>query len=138
MKDIYVHETKVYIKLKDGNQIFMPQEGRRMYQYGNIPENQNLEINGEENSFNFLTTAMACPNDVTSFRHRKYIYVCIDCMIRSYKRVYKSQIDRILILHRYTKIKKPRMEWLKKDLDFYTYSQLIFDREQELRRMLTE
>lgn len=138
MKDIYTYKIEVYVNLKNGDNIFVPQRWRSAYQYGNMPKNQEVKISGEDNCFNYLKTFMLCPNDVTFFRHREYIFVRIDSPIRNFKKVYKSQIDSVLVSYYYTKIEEPRMEYLKNDLGFYTYSQLIFDREQDLKEMLIE
>lgn len=135
MKDIYINETEVYVNLKNGEQILVSQGGRSMYQYGDMPENRDVKISGEDNGFKYLKTFMIYPYGITLFKHREYFYVLTK---GNYKKIYKSQIDNILILYRYTKIEKPRMEWVKKDLDFYTYSQLVFDREQDLKEMLIE
>lgn len=35
-------------------------------------------------------------------------------------------------------IDNPKIEWLEKDLGFKGYSELVFDREQELKAMLLQ
>ena len=50
--------------------------------------------------------------------------------------VYKDELEAFEIKHIYEVVENPIIEQLEKDLGFKGYSQLVFDREQELKNML--
>ena len=50
--------------------------------------------------------------------------------------VYKDSLKAVEIEHVYKIVDNPRIEWLDKDLGFKGYSELVFDREQELKSMM--
>ena len=70
-------------------------------------------------------------DDTTLFTQRKYL---------NYEnltgKVYEDDFDYLEVMSKYTVIDNPRIELLQKDLGFKGYSELVFDREQELKRMM--
>ena len=55
-----------------------------------------------------------------------------------YIKVFIDDVESILIKTIYDVVDNPRIDWLRNDLGFKGYSELIFDREQELRNMIKE
>ena len=50
--------------------------------------------------------------------------------------VYKDSLKAVEIHHIYEVVDNPIIEYLEKDLGFKGYSELVFDREQELKNMM--
>ena len=50
--------------------------------------------------------------------------------------VYKDSLKAVEIHHIYEVVDNPTIEYLEKDLGFKGYSELVFDREQELKNMM--
>lgn len=65
---------------------------------------------------------------------RKRIYVDLFPLANGI--VYKDQLEAFDVEHVYETVENPIIEYLQKDLGFKGYSQLVFDREQELKNML--
>jgi len=121
--------------LKNGKKIISNSDernGRYVYLY-NYKPNNNIE---EIKRFKELLVKMGYIEEfngyTTKFSKRKYI----DDYHYFKIRLYEDEFDYITIQHIYKTIEKPDIKQLIKDLDFYKYSELVFDRERELREML--
>jgi len=68
----------------------------------------------------------------TKFKNRIYIN---DYDIAR-KRIYRDELVKLTIEHTYKKVENPSIKDLQEDLGFNNYSELVFDREQELRKMM--
>lgn len=73
----------------------------------------------------------------------KRIYVSDDGWLAPWylegtERLYKDELISFYVVDEYDVVKKPSNDKLRKDLNFYDYTQLIFDRERELKSILTD
>lgn len=128
MKQVYTIDSKTKIFLKDGTKIEESSYwcSRDYYHYGIVPKNEEHIYNYEE----FIKEYSLC-SDNTLFKKREYInYSCFG------KRVYKEDFDKAVVIIIYKIVEEPRIDWLQNDLNFNEYSELVFNRENELRKML--
>lgn len=144
MKAVYTHEVIIRLKI-DGEWIVLKPAyhsmfSRSVYEYGEVPLDHyevNLEDVDKDVMFKEVIKLGYYPEDFcgskTLFKKRIYVY------LYDYDtRIYKDKLGGIQVEHKYYIAKNPNIEWLKKDLRFNGYSQLVFDREQELKKMLEE
>lgn len=108
---------------------------RPRYYYGVVPEDTTDVFDDKEIVFEKLMEKLGYvpeyKGEKTLFKKREYI--------NEYGydgRIYKDKLVSFEISHTYTVIDNPRIEWLENDLGFKGYSELIFDREQELKSMM--
>ena len=81
---------------------------------------------------------MSLPIRQTLFRKRLYIYDYTLGDSDFGQRIYKDEVKSFVVRYNYKIITNPSIKRLQSDLDFYTYSQLVFDREHELKGMLNK
>ena len=110
---------------------------RPIYYYGEVPEDSEDIFDNKETVFEKLIEKLEfVPKYIiekTLFKKREYINV-----YGFNGRIYKDKLVSFKISHTYTTIDNPRIEWLENDLGFKGYSELVFDREQELKSMMTK
>lgn len=135
MKAVYTTYIELMILLKDGNKHHFHSDnmffGRNYYLYGIVPKCEEIELTIDEfieeygifhvrSGRNFLKRRM-----YEVFRGRPYD-----------KKIYRDEIDKIIVKKGCKVIENPKIEWLKQDLGFKGYSELVFDREQELKKIM--
>ena len=129
IKQVYIQNDRVDIFLKDGSKIKSTPYyygGRQHYSYGNVPDD-------EQHTYDFdsFIRVYNMHTDKTLFKKREYInYSFIG------KRIYKENFDKTVITLEYKVEDEPRIDWLQNDLKFNKYSELVFDREHELKSMM--
>lgn len=147
MRTVYTHNVEWRIYLLDGSVIktnpFYSSYHRSVYKYGEKPENKieehcvkELDNKAEQaRIFEDLIRAMGFEEGYHGHRTRftKRLYLESGCFG---KKIFMDQLIGWEIRDIYQTIENPSMSLLQKDLRFKEYSQLIFDREQELRSML--
>ena len=137
MKTIYIHNVIVKLNI-NGEWVDVTRgiSGRSCYQYGEIPENYIEKYDNEETVFKDLAKRVGYTDNFegnkTFWRKRLYL----ELFPIGNGIVYKDSLKAVKIEHIYKVIDNPRIEWLEQDLGFKGYSELIFDREQELKEML--
>lgn len=129
-KQVYIQKTRVEIFLKDGTKINTTPYyygGSQYYSYGCLPNDEQYEY-----GFDKFTKVFSLLIDKTLFRKREYVnYSWIG------KRIYKENFDKAVITIEYKVVDEPRIDWLQK-LGFNLYSELVFNRENELRKLLVK
>ena len=141
MKAVYIKTTTIEITLTNGQTIFKndykPSDfTRSLYQYGEVPNEKIIEFDNSYEPLDNLALLMLKPIYQTLFKKRSYIYD-YDNEDRLY-RIYEDTIKSFVVKNNYKIITNPSINRLQSDLDFYTYSQLVFDRERELKGMLNK
>ena len=111
-------------------------DGRYVYLYGEVPENRVEEFKNKDTVFSELIKRSGYIEDFTGYKTfwRKRVYVNLFPLANGI--VYKDELEAFEIEHIYEVVENPIIEQLEKDLGFKGYSQLVFDREQELKNML--
>lgn len=135
MKAVYHTEIHFLITLKSGQTIKNHNHHYLTYyhyKYGELPENQTIEYNNPETVFNDLRQALGYnlnyPTDKTLFTKRNYIN---DYEIG--QRIYEDELLSFKVIHKYIPHTKLKTKELFDKLTFEDYTQLVFDREQELQ-----
>lgn len=129
MKVVFKAKNKYIFHLKDGTTVESKyQFGRSIYQYDEVPQDKTIIYKTwEEVRKNTLYHWF----DTTLFSRRKYLNY--DNLPR---KVYEDEFDYLEINISYKIVDNPNIKMLQEDLGFKGYSELVFDREQELRRMM--
>ena len=132
MKTIYINDLYYQITLKDNTSIRSYSCGTPMYQYGELPEVNKKEYSGEDVFYDLANKLHdnILKNLITG---REYIYNYIFD-----RKIYKDEVKSFEEINCYKKVDKPKISKLQNDLGFYKYSELVFDREMELKNMLIQ
>lgn len=147
MRTVYTHDVEWRIYLLDGSVIkknpFRNSYSRLVYKYGEKPENKIEEHcvkkldNKDEQSrvFEELIRTMQFETEYhghhTLFKKRLFLESGWFG-----KKIFMDQLIGWEIRDIYQTVENPDLFLLQRDLRFKEYSQLIFDREQELRSIL--
>ena len=135
MKSVY--HTEVYFKLtlktgetvKDYNKYYTTYY---RYNYGELPETSVDEYNNSDTVFDDLRRILGyntdCPSEKTIFTKRNFIN---DYNFN--QRIYEDELLSFKIIKKYIPHKNLGAKELREKLTFQDYSQLLFDREQELK-----
>ena len=132
MKTIYVNDFYYLIVFKDNTRIRSNCNGIPMYQYGELPEMSKTEYSGE-NVFYELVNQLHISAFKNLLTGREYIFD-----YRFDRKIYKDKLKSFEVINHYKDINKPVISKLQDDLGFYKYSELVFDRQQELMSMLSK
>lgn len=104
----------------------------KTYNYGELPETETKEFNNPDTVFKDLLKILGYSNSYTGhktlFRKRQYID---EYDFDRY--IYKDELVSFKVITKYIPYKYLSVETLQKRLTFEDYSQLVFDREQELK-----
>lgn len=130
MKTIYINDFYYMLTFNDNTCIRSFFNGRPIYQYGELPEIKRKEYN-DKNAFYELANLLNTPIHRKFLTGREYIN---DCCFN--KIIFKDDLKSFEAINDYKIIEKPNISHLENDLGFYKYSELVFDREMELRTML--
>ena len=136
MKAVYIHDINVKLNI---NGVWVEVEktrGRCCYKYGEVPEDYVEKYDNEETVFEDLVKRIGYIDD---FKGEKTFWkkrVYLDLSPIGAGIVYKDSLKSVEIEHIYRVEDNPRIEWLEQDLGFKGYSELVFDREQELKSMM--
>lgn len=149
MRTVYTHNRQWRIYFKDGSVIkaslLRDSHNRLAYSYGEKPVNRIEEHcvktvddkNEQARIFEELIQKMGFEKGYHGhkswFKKRPYLE-----NIWFGKKIFRDEIIGWEIWDTYQTVENPEMCFLQKDLSFNEYSQLIFDREQELRSMFHE
>ena len=136
MKAVYIHKIYLHLKINGIWKYADSIDGRYIYFYGEVPEDKVEKFQNKDTIFSELIKRSGYIDDFTGYKTfwRKRLY--IDLFPLASGRVYADELEEFEIEHAYEIVENPIIEQLEKDLGFKGYSQLIFDREQELKNML--
>ena len=136
MKAVYIHKKYLYLKINGIWKYADSVGGRYVYLYGELPENRVEEFRNKDTVFSELIKRSGYIEDFIGYKTlwRKRFYVDLFPLANGI--VYKDELEAFEIKHIYEGVENPIIELLEKDLGFKGYSQLVFDREQELKNML--
>lgn len=135
MKGVYTTYIELKVLLKNGREHGFHSDnmfGRNCYLYGEIPECKEIKLTLSE-YIDMDNRLFHVKSGRTFFKRRMYE------IFHSYPnniRIYSDEIDSIVIKKGCKLVENPRIEWLEKDLGFKGYSELVFDREQELKKLM--
>ena len=138
MKAVYIH--KIITKLNiNGEWETVDNKfigGRYIYKYGEIPENYTEKFDNEKTVFYDFAKRIGYTDDFKGSKTfwKKRVY--LDLFPLGKGIVYKDSLKAVEIHHIYEVVDNPIIEYLEKDLGFKGYSELVFDREQELKNMM--
>lgn len=138
MKAVYTHKINVRLNI-NGKWVKAEETSSHCrYQYGEVPENYIEKYDNEETVFEDLAKRIGYidgfKGEKTFWRKRVYLELFpIGVGI-----VYKDSLKAVEIEHIYKVEDNPRIDWLESDLGFKGYSELVFDREQELKSMMVK
>lgn len=141
MKAVYIHKTNVRLNI-NGEWVkvenVMGIGSRYIYLYGEVPQNYIEKYDNEETVFEDLAKRIGYVKGFNGYKTfwKKRIYLDLFPMCRGI--VYKDSLKAVEIEHVYKIEDNPRIEWLEQDLGFKGYSELVFDREQELKSMMVK
>ena len=138
MKAVYIH--KIITKLNINGEWETVDDkfigGRYLYKYGEIPENYAEKFDNEKTVFYDFAKRIGYTDDFKGLKTfwKKRVY--LDLFPLGKGIVYKDSLKAVEIHHIYEVVDNPIIEYLEKDLGFKGYSELVFDREQELKNMM--
>jgi hypothetical protein len=140
MKQLYTIDTITSnLYLNNGRSKIVNRElsilGRYSYQYGEVPDDKIIEYSDWDSMLKGIGYINEFKGLVTKFKKRIYINE------RHYNlgKIYKDEFQKLVIETKYKIIKAnryPSIEMLERDLGFMKYSELVFDRENELKKMM--
>lgn len=136
MKKVYIHKTIIKLNINGEWETVNNTDGRYMYKYGEVPENYTEKFDNEETVFYELAKKTGYMDNFKGSKTfwKKRVY--LDLFPLKPGIVYKDSLKAVEIHHIYEIVDNPIIEFLKKDLGFKGYSELVFDREQELKSMM--
>lgn len=130
MKAVYIHKIRLHLKVNGIWKRAQKFYAGYTYLYGEVPENTVDKFANKDAEFSELIKFCGYTDSCKTF-WRKRIYIPV-----ANKRIYKDELEDLEMEHIYTIVENPTIEKLERDLGFKGYSQLVFDREQELKKML--
>lgn len=138
MKAVYIKKTKLKLNI-NGEWIYAKETDgirRYIYHYGEAPENHSEKYYTEESVFNDLISRIGYENGFEGYKtfFTKRLYINLFPLKQGI--VYKDSLKAFEVEHIYEIVENPKIKWLEEDLGFKGYSELVFDREQELRSMM--
>lgn len=136
MKCVYkVNKLEAKVFLTSGKTIICNgHRGRCCYTYGEMPENKYEEFidNAWEKIIEFIGYKNGYYGEKTMFRKRSYLHhYCI-----TNEPIYQDEVCKFTIKTIYEEVENPIIKYLQQDLGFKGYSELVFDREQELKNLI--
>lgn len=136
MKSVYIHKIITELNINEEWKTVNNIGGRYKYFYGEVPENYTEKFDNEETAFYELAKKAGYIGDFKGSKTfwKKRVY--LDLFPLGNGIVYKDSLKAVEINHIYEVVDNPIIEYLEKDLGFKGYSELVFDREQELKRMM--
>lgn len=142
-REIYTHNRYIKYFLINGTIGQITRSGELRYFYGEVPQD-NYEYYDKNNTIELFDVLLRTTNYFFSINQTligKRIYVSNDdwfapWCLEGAERLYKDELISFYVVDEYDIVEKPSNQKLKKDLNFYDYTQLIFDREQQLKEML--
>ena len=136
MKAVYIHKIYLHLKINGIWKYADSIDGRYIYCYGEVPEYRVDKFENKDTIFSDLIKRIGYIDDFTGHKTfwRKRVYVDLFPLANGI--VYKDELEAFEIEHIYEVVENPIIEQLKRNLGFKGYSQLVFDREQELKNML--
>ena len=136
MKAVYIHKIFLYLKINGIWKYADTNGGQYIYLYGEVPENTIEKFTNKNTVFSELVKQSGYIDDFTGHKTfwRKRFY--IDLFPLASGIVYKDELEAFEVEHIYEIVENPIIQKLEEDLGFKGYSQLVFDREQELKNML--
>lgn len=136
MKAVYIHKIKTKLNINGEWKTVDNIGGRYKYQYGEVPENYTEKYDNKETVFDELKRRLGYVDGSDELKTfwKKRVY--LDLFPLGKGIVYKDSLKVVEIHHIYEVVDNPIIEYLEKDLGFKGYSELVFDREQELKNMM--
>lgn len=135
MRVVYIEKIYDQVKIKSNKPCeirtveIQHSYGRPRYNYGDLPKNYAEELGeGREGYFNLILSRCYW-RDHTFFRDRDYLGS------NNGIRIYEDEFISAKRFYEYKVVDNPIIKYLEEDLGFEGYSELVFDREQELKKL---
>lgn len=144
-RKIYTCDHYIKYLLVDGTIGKITRSGELRYFYGEVPQD-NYEYYDKNNTielFDALLRTVGYYFSINQTLIGKRIYISNDSWLSPWylegaEKLYKDELVGFYVADEYDIVEKPSNQKLKKELNFYDYTQLIFDRERELKSTLTD
>lgn len=140
LKAVYIKKKELNLNI-NGEWIYAKEtEGirRYIYHYGEVPENYVEKYYNEETVFRDLANKVGYQDDFEGYKTLFDKKLRLDLFPLKQGIVYKDALKAFEVEHIYEIVENPEIKWLEEDLGFKGYSELVFDREQELKSMMTK
>ena len=143
MKAVYIRKFEIEIILNDDKKIVIKSDflsGRSTYSYGEVPDKQSksFSIYGEyNNDMKNLCDKyhVLLEHYVSGFIKKKH-HLRIRSSYCDWTNIPMNNIKSANVIWYCKVVDNPKIKWLEEDLGFKGYSELVFDREQELKALL--
>ena len=143
MKAVYKKKTEIEIVLNNDTKITTNTDflcGRYAYNYDNVPEDENISysIYGK---FNGDMQELCCKYCslleyyTAGILNKKHL-IRMRTSYSNWRKVQIEDVKFVNVLKKYEIVDNPKIKWLEEDLGFKGYSELVFNREQELKSLL--
>lgn len=143
MKKVYQQKTK--IKLNLVNRDTLQYEDVSNLRYGEVPKNKQYVRNFDSTEFE-SEYFKELYSEFCNFRYERFQMwktlfkkrLYIEDLFYHERRIYKDRIVSCEYEKTYEIVSNATTKQLKEDLTFNEYSELVFDREQELKKLIIE
>jgi len=140
-RKIYTHNHYIKYFLINGTIGEIKRLGELRYLYGEVPEDS-YELYNDGNTIELFDALLRETNyrfliNQTLLKKRIYIFndMLTSWRLEGVEKLYKDELLCFYVVDEYDIVEKPSNRKLQEDLNFYDYTQLIFDREQQLKEM---
>ena len=136
MKQVFTKSMDIEIRLKDGRIIRTGSHafrGRYIYHYAEPEDKVETIFSDFEQYLAERGLLYSIPK-----RHNGRNLLRILCAQETIAKIYEDEIALIAVFHHTKVVDNPKWEFLTKDLGFNELTELLYNREQELKSMLTK
>lgn len=129
---LFKEDIIVECTLTSGKSIESEHYGEMNYRYGYLPDNSHTVFS--KTNVDNVFVALCNMFDIPFFsenNHPKRKYIYLDCYLN--QKVYEDELVSFSVTKQYAVLTDESINFLQEHLTFDDYTQLIFDRENELR-----
>ena len=136
MKQIYFYRTTIFVKLKDDSIVTI--KGNKIkWNYGDIPEDKIQKYENSNTIFDDLCNVMNVKPSISPFSKKKYFNKETFFWTWSVDGSVKQDTIHSFVVYTNYNTGNPSIKALQKELTFIEYTELLFDREQDLKSALS-
>ena len=136
MKQIYFYRTTILVKLKDDSIVTIKGKASK-WCYGDIPENKIQKYENSNTMFDDLCNVMNVKPSISPFSKKKYFNQETFFWTWSVDGTVKQDTIHSFVVYTNYNTGNPSIKALQKELTFIEYTELLFDREQDLKSALS-
>ena len=136
MKQIYFYRTTIFVKLKDDSIVTI--KGNKIkWNYGDIPEDKIQKYENSNTIFDDLCNVMNVNPSISLFSKKKYFNQETFFWTWSVDGTVKQDTIQSFVVYTNYNTGNPPIKALQKELTFMEYTELLFDREHDLKSALS-